>query len=99
MSAKYGGYIMIIKNIKSFAEKVKTAIGAQSWYVNEISYSDYKAYSVDTIISDLNGVSLIYQMSCLIYFMRFRKNQVYILNQHGSKMRKNCGYPLQCQGM
>ena len=57
MSAKYGGYIMIIKNIKSFAEKVKTAIGAQSWYVNEISYSDYKAYSVDTIISDLNGVS------------------------------------------
>lgn len=57
MSAKYGGNIMIIKNIKSFAEKVKTAIGAQSWHVNEISYSDYKAYSVDTIISDLNGVS------------------------------------------
>jgi len=57
MSTKYGGYIMKINNIHSFAEKVKTAIGAQSWYVNEITYSDYKAYSVDTIISDLNGVS------------------------------------------
>lgn len=57
MSAKYGGYIMVIKNIKSFAEKVKTAIGAESWYVNEINYTDYKAYSVNASISDINGVS------------------------------------------
>ncbi len=57
MSTKYGGYIVKINNIHSFAEKVKTAIGAQSWHVNEITYSDYKAYSVDTIISDINGVS------------------------------------------
>lgn len=57
MSTKYGGYIMKISNIKSFAEKVKKAIGAESWYVNDINYTDYKAYSVDANISDLNGVS------------------------------------------
>ncbi len=57
MSAKYGGYIMKINSVKSFAEKVMKAIGAESWLLNEINYTDYKAYAVDTIISDLGGVS------------------------------------------
>lgn len=57
MSAKYGGYIMKINSVKSFAEKVMMAIGAESWLLNEINYTDYKAYAVDTIISDLGGVS------------------------------------------
>ena len=57
MSSKYGGYIMKINNIKSFAEKIKSAIGALSWSVNEINYTDYKAYAVESTISDLSGVS------------------------------------------
>lgn len=56
MVKKFGKYIIKINNIKSFAEKVKNAIGAISWQVEKVQYTDFKAFksSINTI--DLNGV-------------------------------------------
>ncbi len=57
MSQNFGGYVLKIRNIKSFAEKIKKAIGAIDWQVRKVRYSDYKAYLTDINIKDLNGVS------------------------------------------
>ena len=43
MAKKFGGYVMKINNIGSFAEKVSKAVGAESWQVRKVAYTDYKA--------------------------------------------------------
>jgi hypothetical protein len=72
MSKNFGGYVMKIKDIKSFAEKVKNEIGAKDWQVRKVWYTDYKAYMTDRLIEDLSGVGpdlsdelfeLLYQIS------------------------------------
>jgi hypothetical protein len=57
MSQNFGCYVLKIRNINSFAEKIKKAIGAIDWQVRKVRYSDYKAYMTDSLIMDLNGVS------------------------------------------
>lgn len=57
MSSNFGGYVLKIKNIKSFAGKITKAIGAIDWHVQKVRYTDYKAYMTDSLIMDLNGVN------------------------------------------
>ena len=57
MSQNFGGYVLKITNIESFADKVSKAIGAIDWQVRKVRYSDYKAYITDSLITDLNGVN------------------------------------------
>jgi len=57
MARKFGGYIMKINNIDSFAEKVMKAIGAEEWLINKVYYTDYKAYSAQIQPINISGVS------------------------------------------
>jgi hypothetical protein len=56
MSKNFGSYVIKIKNIKSYANKVQKAIGAKNWYIKKVLYSDYKAYRIERNISNLSGV-------------------------------------------
>lgn len=55
-SANFGGYIMKINNIKSFATKVMKAIGAKSWSTRKVFYSDFKAYKVNADV-EMDGAN------------------------------------------
>jgi len=55
MSGKFGDYVLKIQNVKSFAEKIKKAIGAKQWGIDKIKYSDFKAFKTDCLINDLNA--------------------------------------------
>ena len=57
MTENFGGYVMKIKNIRSFAEKIKKAIGADEWQVYKVCYTDYKAYSAEIQPINFNGVN------------------------------------------
>ena len=57
MAKNFGGYVMKIDNIYSFAEKVMKAIGADEWQVNKVCYTDYKAYSTEIQPINFNVVS------------------------------------------
>ena len=57
MSGKFGQVCLKIKNIRAFAEKIKNSIGAKSWTMKKVIYSDFRAYSATKLISDLKGVS------------------------------------------
>jgi len=57
MAKKFGGYVMKIDNIHSFAEKVLKAIGADEWQINKVYYTDYKAYSAEVQPINISGVS------------------------------------------
>ncbi len=57
MAKSFGGYVMKIDNIHSFAEKVLKAIGADEWLVNKVCYTDYKAYSAEIQPINFSGVS------------------------------------------
>jgi len=56
MGEKFGGYIMKIKNINSFADKVKLAIGADSWQIDQINYTNFKAYRKEIEIMDIESL-------------------------------------------
>lgn len=57
MSNKFGDICLKIKNIKAFADKIKKSIGAKNWTIKKVTYSDFKAYSTNQLITDLKGVS------------------------------------------
>ena len=52
MADRFGGVILKINSIGSFADKVMKAIGASDWQLREITYSDFKAYRVDQSAGD-----------------------------------------------
>jgi len=56
MNNRFGRVVLKIRNIRSFAEKIKTAIGAKKWRLMKVTYSDFKGYSVEQVINDLKGV-------------------------------------------
>ena len=55
MADRFGGVILKINSIGSFADKVMKAIGASDWQLREITYSDFKAYRVDQSAGDYHG--------------------------------------------
>jgi hypothetical protein len=57
MSKNFGSYVIKIKNIKSYANKVQKTIGAKNWHIKKVLYSDYKAFRIERNISHLSGVS------------------------------------------
>ncbi len=57
LAKKFGGYVMKINNIGSFAEKVKKAVGAEYWQLRKVNYTDYKAFNTEVHLADLDGVS------------------------------------------
>jgi hypothetical protein len=57
MTKNFGGYIIKIKNVKSFADKIKSAIGAVSWQIEKVNYTDFKAFKSSLNTIDLKGVS------------------------------------------
>jgi hypothetical protein len=71
MSRRFGGVVIKIKNLRSFAEKIKNAIGAQKWYSMKVTYSDFKAYKVEQIIKDLNGVRPDLSVELFQYLLSF----------------------------
>ena len=56
MRKKFGEVRLEIKNISSFADKIMTSIGAKSWDIQKVQYTDFKAFTFDYEIKDLNGV-------------------------------------------
>ena len=56
MAKNFGGYIIKIKNVKSFADKIKSAIGAASWQIEKVTYTDFKAFKSSLNAINLNGV-------------------------------------------
>ena len=71
MSKRFGGVVIKIKNLRSFAEKIKNAIGAQKWYSKKVTYSDLKAYKVKQLIEDLNGVGPDLSVELFKYLLSF----------------------------
>ena len=57
MVKNFGDIILKIENISSFANKIQKSIGAKSWQLKRIIYSDYKAYRVYQVVEDINGAS------------------------------------------
>uniref|UniRef100_UPI00404A050C hypothetical protein n=1 Tax=Gelidibacter sp. TaxID=2018083 RepID=UPI00404A050C len=56
MSKNFGGYILKIKNIKTFADKIKKAIGAVNWQIEKVTYTDYKAFQATIDSINIEGV-------------------------------------------
>jgi len=46
MHNRFGDYLIEIKDIKSFANAMKIAIGAEDWSIHKVQYSDYKSKKV-----------------------------------------------------
>lgn len=57
LTERFGDVCVRIKNVKSFAEKIKKSIGAKSWQIKKVTYSDFKAYSTIQEIKNLNGIN------------------------------------------
>lgn len=57
MSKNFGDYVLKIKNINSFANSIKKAIGAQDWNIQKVSYSDFKAHKVQTDLQNFEGAN------------------------------------------
>ena len=57
LSEKFGNVCIKIKSIKSFAEKIKKSIGAKSWQIKNVTYTDFKAYSIVQEIKNLDGIT------------------------------------------
>jgi hypothetical protein len=71
MSKKFGDICIKIKNVRSFAEKIKKSIGAKSWTIKKVIYSDFKSYSANQEITDLKGVSPDLSEEFFNYLIRF----------------------------
>jgi hypothetical protein len=48
MSEKFGPRIIKISNLKGFAEKLQSVLGAKRFYFNHVIYNDLKMFLVET---------------------------------------------------
>ena len=55
MTKRFGGFVMEVRNLNSFARKVKTCIGAEKWDIQDIRYDDYNLLKIEKEIKDING--------------------------------------------
>jgi hypothetical protein len=56
LAEKFGSVCIKVKNIQSFADKIKKAINAKSWEIKRVTYTDFKAYSAFTEINDIERI-------------------------------------------
>lgn len=54
MTENFGEILMKVKNVSSFAEKIKTKIGAKNWHLNKINYTNFKAFAMNHFVNDIS---------------------------------------------
>lgn len=71
MANKFGKVCIKLKNIKSFADKVQASIGAKSWQIKKVTYSDFKAYSVNQEIKNLDPENIGYNQDLINFLIDY----------------------------
>ena len=57
MTENFGDYVLKIKSISSFANSIKTAIGAKAWKLQRVYYNDFKALKIKTDLQHFEGAN------------------------------------------